>query len=123
MAFLPYQPCSRSTGLQGSCLSTRSFPLPLPQGVTWRRFLVLLHHTPGKYSRRGLEDAMGVCSGYSIECRWAGMCWLGWSPWCDCLLDAAARAMASSAGDPCAAADGVVMRRRHLQPATLSLPH
>ncbi|KAI7843139.1 hypothetical protein COHA_003310 [Chlorella ohadii] len=42
-------------------------------GVTWRRFLVLLHHTPGKYSRRGLEDAMGVCSGYSIECRvWEG---------------------------------------------------
>jgi hypothetical protein len=39
-------------------------------GVTWRRFLVLLHHTPGKYSRKGLEDAMGICSGYAVECRW-----------------------------------------------------
>lgn len=62
------QPFDRAPGQ----LPTNShFPLPLPQGVTWRRFLVLLHHTPGKYSRRGLEDAMGVCSGYSIECRWA----------------------------------------------------
>ena len=39
-------------------------------GITWRRFLVVLHHTPGKYSRRGLEDAMGICSGYAVECRW-----------------------------------------------------
>lgn len=65
---------SRATVLAGTqqpakaCLAARLLPL---QGVTWRRFLVLLHHTPGKYSRRGLEDAMGVCSGYSIECRWA----------------------------------------------------
>lgn len=42
---------------------------PAPQGVTWRRFLVVLHHTPGAYSRAGLEDAMGICSGYSVECR------------------------------------------------------
>ena len=42
------------------------------QGITWRRFLVLLHHTPGRYSRKGLEDAMGICSGYAVECRWAG---------------------------------------------------
>ncbi|KAL4430583.1 hypothetical protein ABPG77_005823 [Micractinium sp. CCAP 211/92] len=42
-------------------------------GVTWRRFLVLLHHTPGAYSRRGLEDAMGICAGYAVECRvWEG---------------------------------------------------
>jgi hypothetical protein len=38
-------------------------------GVTWRRFLVLLHHTPGEYSRKGLEDAMGICAGYAVECR------------------------------------------------------
>jgi hypothetical protein len=38
-------------------------------GITWRRFLVVLHHTPGKYSRKGLEDAMGICSGYAVECR------------------------------------------------------
>ena len=43
---------------------------PPPQGITWRRFLVLLHHTPGAYSRKGLEDAMGICSGYAVECRW-----------------------------------------------------
>ncbi|EFN55566.1 hypothetical protein CHLNCDRAFT_134048 [Chlorella variabilis] len=43
------------------------------QGITWRRFLVLLHHTPGRYSRKGLEDAMGICSGYAVECRvWEG---------------------------------------------------
>lgn len=69
---LPFHSCRVVPGatLQPAKFGFAARLLPL-QGVTWRRFLVLLHHTPGKYSRRGLEDAMGVCSGYSIECRWA----------------------------------------------------
>lgn len=42
-------------------------------GITWRRFMVLLHHTPGLYSRKGLEEAMAICAGYAVECRvWEG---------------------------------------------------
>lgn len=38
-------------------------------GITYRRFLVIVHHTPGKYPRRGLELITGICQGYSVECR------------------------------------------------------
>ena len=42
-------------------------------GITYRRFLVLVHHTPGKWSRVGLERLAGICQGYSLECRlWEG---------------------------------------------------
>ena len=43
-------------------------------GITYRRFLVLVHHSPGKgKSRQGLERLTGICQGYSLECRlWEG---------------------------------------------------
>lgn len=58
-----------NTDYDGSKLLPHFFNYYHGLGVTWRRFLVLLHHTPGKYSRKGLEDAMGICSGYAVECR------------------------------------------------------
>ena len=59
-----------NTDYGGSQLLPHFFNYYHSLGMTWRRFLVLLHHTPGKYSRKGLEDAMGICSGYAVECRW-----------------------------------------------------
>jgi len=42
-------------------------------GITYRRFLVLVHHTPGKHPRAALEKITGICQGYSLECRlWEG---------------------------------------------------
>ncbi|KAI3425963.1 hypothetical protein D9Q98_007933 [Chlorella vulgaris] len=62
-----------NTDYDGNKLLPHFFNYYHGQGITWRRFLVLLHHTPGKYSRKGLEDAMGICSGYAVECRvWEG---------------------------------------------------
>lgn len=70
-------PCLPSASRGPACSRQRLSALcARPQGVTWRRFLVLLHHTPGKYSRKGLEDAMGICSGYAVECRCVWR--LGW---------------------------------------------
>ena len=43
------------------------------QGVGYRRLLVMVHHTPGRYSRAGLDAVRGVCMGYHVECRvWTG---------------------------------------------------
>lgn len=62
-----------NTDYDGSKLLPHFFNYYHAHGITWRRFLVLLHHTPGAYSRRGLEDAMGICAGYAVECRvWEG---------------------------------------------------
>lgn len=29
----------------------------------------MVHHTPGKYPRVGLEKISGTCQGYALECR------------------------------------------------------
>ena len=43
-------------------------------GITYRRFLVLIHHNPQSYDRRALNRLTGICSGYSLECRiWEGL--------------------------------------------------
>jgi hypothetical protein len=63
-----------NTDYDGNKLLPHFFNYYHGQGITWRRFLVLLHHTPGKYSRKGLEDAMGICSGYAVECRCGLLC-------------------------------------------------
>lgn len=42
-------------------------------GITYGRFLVLIHHDPRLYDRRALNRLTGICSGYSLECRiWEG---------------------------------------------------
>jgi len=42
-------------------------------GITYRRFLILVHHTPGKFPRDGLERLLGICQGYAVECKlWEG---------------------------------------------------
>ncbi len=41
-------------------------------GVTYRRFLLLVHHDPAA-PRAGLELALGTCQAYALECRvWEG---------------------------------------------------
>jgi hypothetical protein len=43
-------------------------------GIPYRRFLVMVHHTPGRYTRRGLDHVAGQCMSFSIECRvWEGL--------------------------------------------------
>jgi len=35
--------------------------------------LVVVHHSPIKYSRESLEKILAICHGYTIECRvWEG---------------------------------------------------
>jgi hypothetical protein len=42
-------------------------------GITYRRFLILVHHTPDKFPRAGLERLLGICQGYAVECKlWEG---------------------------------------------------
>jgi hypothetical protein len=42
-------------------------------GISYKRFLFIVHHDPSRHDQAGLAQVTGICQGYSIECEvWQG---------------------------------------------------